>query len=118
MTLERKPEPIPKQTINASFASGRTMSGRITISLASTVRAVIDAPVTHSCLNPLTLPAWTDAISSSRLANSSPFRFAMFATLGSTRIPLVARATTRTTAVTAPTPYVVTRPTADLIGAA
>ena len=41
------------------------MSGRIGMSLASTVSRVIDVPATHSSGVERTWPAWTDAISSS-----------------------------------------------------
>ena len=65
MSADRKAVPIPKATINASFESGRAMSGRIGIILASTVSRVIDVPATHSSGVEWTWPASTVAISSS-----------------------------------------------------
>ena len=65
MSAARNAEPIPNATTRARVESGRAMSGRIGISLASTVRSVIDVPPTHSSGVNLTWPAWTDAISSS-----------------------------------------------------
>ena len=65
----RNAEPIPNATVAALADSGRSMSGRIGISLASTVSRVMAVPVTHSWAVEVA-PAWTDAISSSRLSNS------------------------------------------------
>ena len=64
--------PIPKATTSARVESGRAMSGRIGISLASTVSSVIDVPATHSSGVERIWPAWTDAISSSVEAKSWP----------------------------------------------
>ena len=64
MSADRKVEPIPKATVSADSESGRSISGRIGMSLASTVSSVIDVPVTHSSSAAI-WPAWTDAISSS-----------------------------------------------------
>ena len=65
MSAARNAEPIPKATTSARVDSGRAMSGRIGISLASTVSSVIDVPATHSSGVKLICPAWTEAISSS-----------------------------------------------------
>ena len=54
MTAARNAEPIPNATVAALLESGRSISGRIGISLASTVSRVIAVPVTNSCL-PLVL---------------------------------------------------------------
>ena len=64
--------PIPKATTRARFESGRAMSGRIGISLASTVSSVMDVPATQSSGVAPTWPAWTEAISSSVEAKSRP----------------------------------------------
>ena len=48
MRAPRNADPIPNATTSASFDSGLAMSGRIGISLASTVRRVIDVPATQS----------------------------------------------------------------------
>ncbi len=57
MTPDRNAEPIPKATVRALVESGRSISGRIGMSFASTVSRVIEVPVTHSSGYPLTLPA-------------------------------------------------------------
>ena len=87
MSAERNAEPIPNATTRARFDSGRAMSGRIGISLASTVRSVIDVPPTHSSGVKLIWPAWTDAISSSVEAKSWPPADRMYASFGWTSTP-------------------------------
>ncbi len=72
MSAERNAVPMPNATTSARFESGRAMSGRTGMSLASTVSSVIEVPATHSSGVALTWPAWTDAISSSVEAKSSP----------------------------------------------
>ena len=67
ISADRNAEPIPNATVSAVVDSGRSMSGRTGMSFASTVSSVIDVPVTQSSWA-LIRPAWTDAISSSRLA--------------------------------------------------
>ena len=70
MRAERKAVPIPKATTSARSDCGRAMSGRIGMSLASTVSRVIDVPATHSSGVDRIWPAWTEAISSSRDSKS------------------------------------------------
>ena len=48
MSAVRKAVPIPNATTSARFDSGRAISGRTGIRLASTVSRVIDVPATHS----------------------------------------------------------------------
>ncbi len=45
----RQAEPIPKATVRSVAEVGRRIRGRIGISLMSTVRKVIEVPVTQSC---------------------------------------------------------------------
>ena len=87
MSAERNAEPIPNATTRARSESGRAMSGRIGISLASTVRSVIDVPATHSSGVNLTWPAWTDAISSSVEAKIWPPAARRYASFGCTSMP-------------------------------
>ena len=70
MSAARNAEPIPNATTRARDAVGRAMSGRIGISLASTVSNVIEVPATQSSGVKVFCPAWTDAISSSVEANT------------------------------------------------
>jgi hypothetical protein len=72
MRAARYAEPIPNATTSARLDSGRAMSGRIGMSLASTVRSVIEVPATHSSGVKWIWPAWTDAISSSVDAKIRP----------------------------------------------
>ena len=65
MSAPRYAEPIPNATTSASRLSGRAMTGRTGMSLASIVSSVIDVPATHSSGVKVIWPAWTDAISSS-----------------------------------------------------
>ena len=81
-SAERNAEPIPKATTSARVDAGRAMSGRIGISLASTVSSVIDVPATHSSGVNVICPDWTEAISSSVEANKSPPRPWMYASFG------------------------------------
>ena len=82
MRAERKAVPIPNATTSARSDCGRAMSGRIGMSLASTVSRVIDVPATHSSGVDRIWPAWTAAISSSRDSNSVPPAPAMKASPG------------------------------------
>ena len=68
----RNAEPIPNAIVSSAFEAGRRMSGRTGMSFASTVSRVIDVPVTQSCLDPLIVPAWTAAISSSVACSDDP----------------------------------------------
>ena len=61
---------MPNATTSARSDSGRAMSGRIGMSLASTVSSVIDVPPTQSSGVARSWPAWTEAISSSRESKS------------------------------------------------
>ena len=87
MSAERNAEPMPNATTRARSESGRAMSGRIGISLASTVRSVIDVPPTHSSGVKLIWPAWTDAISSSVEAKIRPPTARRYASFGCTSAP-------------------------------
>ena len=97
MSDGRNAEPMPNAIVSSVFESGRRMSGRIGMSFASTVSRVIDVPVTHSCFDPLIVPAWTDAISSSVAPTIVPPARSIRATLGSMnrRPPTSATTTTR-----------------------
>ena len=68
MNEARNAEPMPKAMVSSVRAFGRSISGRIGMSLASTVSSVMEVPVTQSCLYPSFSPAWTEAISSSAAA--------------------------------------------------
>ena len=74
--------PIPNATTRARVESGRAMSGRTGISLASTVSSVIDVPATQSSGVNVIWPAWTEAISSSVDAKTLPPLASMVATFG------------------------------------
>ena len=78
------------------------MSGRIGISLASTVSRVMEVPATHSSGVKRHCPAWTEAISSSVDAKIRPPRASMVASFGWTSAPGTNGSVAAMTATTSP----------------
>ena len=84
---DRNAVPMPNATTSARSESGRAMSGRIGMSLASTVSSVIDVPPTHSSGVDDFWPAWTEAISSSSRLEDLPPSDSMSVTFGCAMAP-------------------------------